>query len=105
LKFAKDSEDYMAGTEINHSEFYGYVEFEETDYSKPVYVNTTYENCDEGNCTSVTETRTTYPYKKIGEGISMSSELALLRQQIFEIKECTALSDNFNKYQECITAA
>jgi hypothetical protein len=73
---------------IKHNEFYGYTQFEETDYSKPVIVINDVNECDdEGlNCKIVKKETITYPYKKIGEGVSLGDEIELLRQALVEQK-------------------
>ena len=102
---------------IDHSKYYGFVSnITSTDYSKPenqsyeeevcikVEVNNTVEKCSWiedlfTNCTDVIETtfedqcnnetrfRIVYPYIKIEDGVNLESEINLLRQAVYELKQ------------------
>jgi hypothetical protein len=83
LSFAKDATEY-----INHSSYYGYVKFKEPDTSRPVIIETTtIETLTNGTNITRTTYETTYPYMKETDGVSISMELALLRQQVYDLKE------------------
>ena len=107
LNKIKDANDYLVNNKINHSEFYGYVKYKVTDFSKPVYVNVksnTYNEDGIINGTKINE-EITYPYTLYEEGVDLAEEINLLRQGIFEIKQCTANSKDWKEYQECIGKA
>lgn len=98
--YIKDADYYIdsKSNEINHSKFYGYRKYKinVTDYDKPVEEEQVKKVCEDvivGNetvqeCSNETEIITTYPYKKeiTEEGVSLSSEIDLLRQANFELK-------------------
>jgi hypothetical protein len=94
LNLIKDADDLKDGEEIDHKAFYGYVgEFEVTDYSR----TETKEVCDESG--GVCEKVVTYPYTKIEEGVSLGSEIDVLRQAVFELK--TELCKKDASYEFC----
>jgi hypothetical protein len=72
---------------IDHSKYYGFVEFEVTDFDRPVVeeYDCSYED-DKGKLVEGTCYRTIYPYKKIEQGVNAISEIELLRQAIVELK-------------------
>jgi len=102
---------------VDHSKYYGFVSnITSTDYSKPIIENYTEEVCDqievnktiqecswiselifnceeiietttEIQCNNITKQRTTYPYVKVEDGVNLESEINLLRQAIFELKQ------------------
>lgn len=94
LDYVQDAYYYLDNGEINHTKFYGYAgEFTSTDYSRP--------ELEEYNCTKEMinikskETyyiedlcnRTVYPHTRIEEGVSLSQEVDVLRQAIYELKQ------------------
>lgn len=89
-KNSKDKE------QINHSAFYGYTKFNTTDYSKPVKENIVEEVCNEimdsetnetiNECENITREVTTYPHKKVEEGVDLGMEIDVLRQAVYELK-------------------
>jgi len=111
LDYIKDANDYKNNGKINHSEFYGYAgEYEITDYSRPVYTKYIEEICEDyswdgenpegleinelGNpiipepiCVNVTKTSISYPYKKVVGSVKLDSEVDLLRQAVYELKQ------------------
>jgi len=102
---------------IDHKKYYGYVSnITSTDYSQPInesyeeelceqiLVNVTVEKCtliedlftnctnvieqkSETQCHNETKTKITYPYTKEEEGVNLESEINLLRQAIYELKQ------------------
>jgi len=92
LDFIQDSNYYKKGDKIDHTKFYGYAgEFEVTDYTKP---NITYYPCSEVDektgesyLTGDTCSDVNFPYKKIEEGVSLDSEIDVLRQGLYELKQ------------------
>ncbi|MBT3397389.1 hypothetical protein HOA55_00070 [archaeon] len=84
----KDASDLKEGEEIDHSEFYGHVEYEVTDFSRPEEELVDEEVC--GNkgrpCEIVEVLKTVYPHTKIEEGVDIVMEIELLRQAIYELK-------------------
>jgi len=87
----KDAGDLKDGDEIDHGEFYGYVEYEVTDFSRPETEITDEEVCepdDDGGevCEVVEVSKIVYPHKKTEEGVNIVAEIELLRQAIYELK-------------------
>ena len=94
LDLIKDSDGYKnADGSINHQAFYGFVSYDKIDYSKPEI------NLIDGNEEII------YPYNITEEGISLDDEINLLRQAVFEIKDCTAKSNSWEEYKLCIGGA
>lgn len=88
LDFIKDSDYYLTDGEIDHTKFYGYTTSEVTDYDRPIIVKENYTYFgDDANEITVYYDKTTYPYKKIEEGVSLGSEISVLRQAVFELKQ------------------
>lgn len=74
---------------IDHDKFYGYSgTYPVTDYSRPVFNQTTEEVYNETTekYENVTVVQTTYPYKKLEQGVSLDKEVDLLRQAVYELK-------------------
>ena len=71
--------------EISHKDFYGYVKFNVTDFSKPeirrVCDNETFSP-EENKCWD----ETYYPHEKIEEGVDLGKEIDVLRQAVYELK-------------------
>lgn len=98
--YIKDANYYKKDDKIDHSKFYGYVSYDVnvTDYSIPVNItqNKTYFN----ETTNQTEIEfyeiVTYPFTKIKteEGVLLDSEIDLLRQAVYELKQENILQDN-----------
>jgi hypothetical protein len=87
----KDASDLKKGDEIDHSEFYGYVEYDVTDFSRPEEGVVEEEVCEfdedgEEVCETVETSKTIYPHRKTEEGVDIVSEIELLRQAIYELK-------------------
>jgi hypothetical protein len=103
----KDATELIKDGKIDHKAFYGYVQQEVTDYSKPV--NDTYVKCSEDDtgkeiCQNVSEI--SYPYKKVEDGVDLGKEIDVLRQSVFELKEInselkTELCTFNDKYSWC----
>jgi hypothetical protein len=103
----KDATELIKDGKIDHKAFYGYVQQEVTDYSKPV--NNTYVKCSEDDtgkeiCQNVSEI--SYPYKKVEDGVDLGKEIDVLRQSVFELKEInselkTELCTFNDKYSWC----
>ena len=66
--------------EINHTAFYGFVKYNVTDYSRPVF-EMRYGDDGKGRLFA------TYPHKKIEQGVNLNSEINLLKQAIYELKQ------------------
>ena len=108
LNYVKDADDYLDWkNDIKHSEFYGYTTIEVVDYDRPYYVNKRQvidEKCeielDVGvdRCWNevVTEyDEITYPYNKTVEQVSITDEIDMLRQALYELKnKVTYLEEN-----------
>lgn len=92
LNYIKDANEYLyAKGDINHKAFYGYVEQNVTDFSKPVIDYLPKENCsfdkdDKQVCSIIYEPITTYPYTKIEDGVDLGKEIDVLRQAVYELK-------------------
>ena len=94
LDFIFDADDYINNGEINHKKFYGYAgEFEVTDYSRAEIEE---QGCEDGE--GICE-RIIYPYTKTEEGVSLDSEIDVLRQAVYELK--TELCTYNDKYSWC----
>jgi hypothetical protein len=101
LDFAKDRSqliyvDAKTGEEaVNHSAFYGAVTFQVTDWDKPVNESYEEEVCKDigkpedmkKECHNETLWRIVYPFTKTETGVSISNEMALIRQQIYDLNE------------------
>jgi hypothetical protein len=96
--YIHDAEDYKTNGEIDHKKFYGYAgTVESTDYSRPVVIQELDENCTETYDEILNETiktcspyyyeTTTYPYTKTEEQVSITAEIDLLRQAVYELNE------------------
>lgn len=87
LDYIKDADEYLNAGEINHSEFYGVVEYQVIDFSKPVIVQE--ENIINVRGKEVTESFnvTTFPYTKTEYGVSSGKERAMMIQAIYELEE------------------
>jgi hypothetical protein len=101
LEFSKDADSLLTKNVIDHKQFYGYVEFEVTDYSKPVKEKVSQEVCNAFGC-SIEETEIIiYPYTKIEEGVNLGKEIAVLRQQVYELKvQNELLSSRISKLEK-----
>ena len=97
----KDATEYLdINGNINHSKFYGYTTYQVTDFSKPVYVIHEDERVTENNTKEKYNwTETTYPFKKIEEGVDLGKEVDVLRQSVYELK--TELCVYNDKYSWC----
>ncbi len=69
--YIKPASYFRDNGEINHSKFYGYVQWESSDKTRPVM--------DLNN-------ETTYPYNITEEGVKLDAEIELLRQAVYELK-------------------
>ena len=99
----KDSDYYKDEKgEIDHSKFYGYVgEIMTVDYDQPVYINKTVQDHEktievfnevtgELEITypfNTTVMELTYPYTKAEEQVSLTMEIDVLRQALYELSE------------------
>lgn len=83
LDFIKDSDDYIVGDKINHSEFYGYTIYNVTDESRMVMVE---DKCIDDAVYGEWCDYETYPYQLEEEGVSLDMEVDLLRQVAYELK-------------------
>jgi hypothetical protein len=94
LDYIKDADDYLTTDgKVNHSAFeYSAVSYNVTDFSKPIVTEKQTENCEadektgEEVCEIVNYNETTYPYKKVEEGVDLVKEASLLKQATFELK-------------------
>lgn len=107
LSYIKDASSYLdTKGNIDHSAFYGYVTYPVTDYSKPETKEECHPNVDMNgtliNDKQICQNVTTYPYTKQEEGVDLGKEIDVLRQSLFEIKDCTAKSSDWISYQKCI---
>jgi hypothetical protein len=103
----KDATELTKDGEIDHKAFYGYVQQEVTDYSKPV--NNTYVKCSKDDagkeiCQNVSEI--IYPHTKIEDGVDLGKEIDVLRQAVYELKKInselkTELCTFNDKYSWC----
>jgi len=115
----KDANDYKQpdGT-LNHSAFYGFVDGIITnDYTRPTTTFTPTQKCEtiltlnatDGttygvpSCKTYQIPTTTYA-TKTEQGVDLGKEIDFLRQALFEIKQCTALSKSWNEYQICVNS-
>lgn len=98
---------------INHSAFYGSTSYIVVDYSRPVEEKYMEKECvlvfrDENDtmgvndCKDVEKIRYIYPYTTIEKAVDLGKEIDVLRQALFEIKDCTAKSSNWDLYKLCI---
>lgn len=89
LDLIHDSDYYLTDGKIDHTKFYGYAgEFPTTDYSKPHEEQYQEEECDDkGVCSNVIKTSITYPETKMVGGVDLGSEIDVLRQSIYELKQ------------------
>ena len=94
LDFIQDSDYYNDSQgKINHSRFYGYVNFGEVpDLKKPVESSIIEQECrtDENNittCDDITSNIITYPFNRSEEGVSLNYEIDVLRQALYELKK------------------
>lgn len=107
--YIKDSDYYKIAGKIDHTKFYGYVEYPNTDFNRPVEEEYQEEECnevveenckdffgfDKPNCTityktecnNITKTRITYPYTIQEQGVDLGKEIDVLRQAIYELKQ------------------
>ncbi len=92
--YIKDASYYLKDEEIEHKKFYGFVEYETTDFDRPIIEEYEEEVCEwneetleDENCVNETREKTDYPYKKMEQGISLDKEIDLLRQAVYELKE------------------
>ena len=108
LDKVKDADTYKnADGTIKHDEFYGAVSYdvEKADLSRPVTEIIESEVLDKDNKIKIIKNeKITYPYKinVTEEGVSLDMEIDMLRQAVYEIKQCTAESKDWEKYQQCI---
>ena len=92
LNYIKDASEYLTSKRtIDHKAFYGYVEQKVTDFSRPVTDYLPREECytdkdEKEKCSIVFDTRTTYPYTKIEDGVDLGKEIDVLRQAVYELK-------------------
>ena len=93
----KDADDLITNGEVDHSKFYGYAgEFEVADYSRPEVK----EECSEGiDGEEICEEVTYYPHEKTEKGVSLNSEVDVLRQAVYELK--TELCKHDESYNFC----
>lgn len=99
--YIKDADYYLTNEEIEHNKFYGYVTYKNKDKSRPVIVQRNETYFDETLNTTVTTfyNETTYPYLIDEEGVSLSKEIDVLRQAVYELKEELCKKDA--SYQWC----
>ncbi len=95
--YVKDSDDYLDNGKINHSKFYGYASVTIIDFSRPVIETI---NCmdidDNGKEFQTNCNKTTYPYTKTEEGVSLNKEIDVLRQAIYELKTELCIYNNYS---------
>jgi hypothetical protein len=118
LDLIKDASELRDGKgDIDHTKFYGYTQFEVTDFSKPESKEVCEDIEDaEGKISRQCRNDVTYPHKKNESGVNIVDEIELLRQALVEqkiintnlqaqntlIKDCTATSLDFKTYKECL---
>jgi len=119
LDFIQDSEYYKENGIIQHDRFYGYAgEYETVDYSRPEIIKTEEEVCRpikecieyavknetlcikweiiDYECETVVTEKTIYPYTISVPHISITDEIDVLRQALFDVKT------DFDEYKNCI---
>ena len=90
LSFVKDSDYYIGSKgDIVHNRFYGYVNYDVVDYSRPVLVNKQNFEYNETNDEwyEVVSQETIYPYNTTEKGVSLDSEIDVLRQSVYELNK------------------
>ena len=92
--YIKDADDYKdVEGDINHKDFYGYVNWTMIDYSRPLITKTIVDKKEKVDVT--------YPYTITKEGVDLGMEVDLLRQYAFETDENLAvLSFNYNSLDD-----
>ena len=115
LDLIKDSSELVDSKgDIKHEEFYGYTQFETTDFSKPVNVTKVREICDviedektfeqREVCFNETYYEIEYPHKKLEDGVDLGKEINLLTQALVEIRTIfTNLLNRMTGAEERIT--
>ena len=105
--YIKDRSAYTNSTHINHSAFYGYVNWTVPDFDKPVIILQNETQCFKNySCSNTTPMSnigdfkkyciefeychnntinvTTYPYNKTEEGVNLGDEINVLRQALYD---------------------
>ena len=112
----KDASAYLKPDgSINHSAFYGYVG-SEPGYNftaAPILRSIPSTQCDAPDyseektpatvCTTVWRTETTYPEIR-EDAVSLNREIDVLRQALYELKQCAADSKDWASYQKCVAS-
>ena len=88
LDYIKDADELTTLGKIDHKKFYGFVEYDKTDLSRPVLTLKSYVEYNETSKKNVTifYNETSYPYTIKESGVSLGREISILRQSIYELK-------------------
>jgi len=94
--YIKDATYYLTNNEINHTKFYGFTEYETTDFDRQKIISEVNQNCSEvyneetnpieDVCNPYNYDVVTYPYTKMEQGVSLDKEIDVLRQAVYELK-------------------
>jgi len=93
LSLVKDADELIDEKgEILHDRFAGYTTMQVTDFSRPEIEIYEYESIDENNNKIIVQReRTIYPHKKLEDGVSLGTEIDVLRQAVYDLGQTNEL--------------